>query len=74
MAGGKGSHWLIESAIMFYLCVTRPPEIFVNFDFNHIHAAAIYTINRSFGPSIYCPCPSLTLLRMLQRPSVYTAF
>ena len=31
MANGQGSHWLIESPIMFHLCVTHLPEIFVNF-------------------------------------------
>ena len=47
MPSGQGSHWLIEIPIVFYLYVTRPSEIFVNFVFKHIHAARIYTI--------YCP-------------------
>ena len=49
--GGKWTrkplpHWLIVSRTLFHLCVTRPPEICVNFVFKHIHAASIYTMCR----------------------------
>ena len=46
MASGQGSHGLIKSPTLVDLHVTRPPEIFVNFVFKHIHAASSYTICR----------------------------
>ena len=33
---------------MYHICVTRPLEIFVNFVFEHIQAAGIYTIDNLF--------------------------
>ena len=38
-----------------HLLITRPPDIFVNLVFKHIHAASSYTICRQFVPFIYCP-------------------
>ena len=46
MASGQGSHWLIERPTMFNLFVTRPPEIYGNVVFKHIHAVSSYTICR----------------------------
>ena len=37
LASGQGSHWLIESPTIFHLCVIRPPEIFIDFIFKHVH-------------------------------------
>ena len=39
MASGQRNHWLIDSPSIVHLCVTRPPGIFINFIFKHIHAA-----------------------------------
>ena len=44
MGSGQGRHWFIESPKMFHLRVTRPPDLFVDFVFKHIHAGTIYTI------------------------------
>ena len=54
-ASGQGSHWLIECATIFHLCVTRPPERFVKKILKHIQAAIIYKVCGKCIPFINCP-------------------
>ena len=58
-AKGPDGKWTRKSLAFresnnIHLRVTRPPEIYVNLAFKHIHAASSYTIRRQFVPFIYC--------------------